>query len=114
MMLNVLYACATFFATCIYAHNRHMYCVKHSDGTNLHHEKIYLNGPILTCVSDVGLNMCMNLCIRTEGCSAVNYDNLYLRCYLLTGSDLVNDTRLGESKYHVFVSLANIAEVSYL
>ena len=114
MMLKMVYSCATFFATCIYAHNRHMYCVKHTDGTNIYHEKIYLNGPILNCVSDVGLNMCMNLCVRTEGCSAVNYDILYLYCYLLTGVHVLNETKLEESNHHVFVSLANIAEVSDL
>ena len=67
---------------------------------------------ILSCQDNIGLNMCINMCVKTFGCIAVNYDQLQFHCYMLTGSDVVNEGSMENASNKIYLSLSNMSKVS--
>ena len=43
----------------------------------------YDNGSHLTCIENIGLSMCVNVCEKTVGCRVVNFDSYQSHCSLV-------------------------------
>ena len=70
------------------------------------HGESYSNGTILTCVQNVGTEMCVRLCHTTVGCTSVNMDRQTLACELLFGVD--GEESLVQEESMSFASLKTV------
>ena len=55
-----------------------------------------------------------NMCVKTFGCIAVNYDQLQFHCNMLTGSDVVNEGGMEDASNKIYLSLSNMTKVSFI
>ena len=80
--------------------------------SEIYHSKRYNGGSHLTCVENIGLRMCVNLCEKTVGCRVVNFDRYKSHCSLVkeTREITVDDMVTAETKD--FVAVMNESTVS--
>ena len=74
----------------------------HHEGIVTHIGKRYNNGYVLTCVLTLGIQMCIDVCIKTSGCGFVNFDTRELHCNLITAGNGVNTASLVSSQWSIF------------
>ena len=74
--------------------------------------KRYNNGSYLTCVDNIGLNMCVNLCGKTVGCKVVNFDSYKSYCSLVKEHKAVTVDDMVTTETKDFVAVLNESTVS--
>ena len=84
------------------------------DGTVIHMGKRYNNGNVLTSVVTLGIQMCVNVCLKTSGCGLVNFDTRELLCEMIKADDSVNAAYLVNSQWDILASVSSSSNVSWL
>ena len=74
----------------------------HHDGIVTHIGKRYNNGYVLTCVVTLGIQMCVNVCLKTFGCGFVNFDTRELHCNLIKAEKWCEYSFFGEQSVEYF------------
>ena len=80
--------------------------------SEIYQNMTYNNGSHLTCVENIGLSMCVNVCEKTVGCKVVNYDSYQFRCSLVKEPRLVTVDDMVTAETKDFVVVWNNSTVS--
>ena len=95
---------------------RSLACLPLPTGIKIQHGKRYANfdnSQVLSCMDNLGLSMCISLCIRTMGCSYVHYDERTLYCDMIQDLGVVDESLKIRSENTTFVEILNPFTVSF-